>query len=228
MTREDGSARDGYATSVAAYVLVALSPQEHTAFASHLESCPQCRRDVEHLADLPRALARVDADVVAAMGAADVPPVPDTLLAGLLREVERGQHRRRLVGAALVTVAAAALMLGVLRPATSTPDAPPSLTMRPLIVAPITASVDVVPHTWGTQVDLRCTYSAGDGVSRPYTLVVISADGRRERIGTWTAAPGKQVRLSGATSTTLAQIAAVEVQTTTGLALLRVDGPRLA
>ncbi|NAZ86732.1 anti-sigma factor family protein [Kineococcus indalonis] len=244
---------DAFATSAGPYVLGALSPAERGEFEEHLGACASCRAAVEELAGLPGLLSRVPADVVAALeedAPAPLPPrAPDTLLPRLLREVRARRRRRRLVlvggaaAACLAVLAGAAALDGggpvrTALPAPSTSPAPsspaggagadggagPVQSMEPLVPVPLTATAQLTQVAWGTRVDLVCAY-ASDTAGRPYpyALVVKDAQGHAERIGTWTAVPGRDARLSGATSLTPELISAVEVQTLEGTALLRLD-----
>ena len=106
------------------------------------------------------------------------------------------------------------------------PDAPTPLAIRPLTSAPIPASVGLASVPWGTRVGLTCTYAASDGSAGATRSSWSVEDGRRESIGTWTAVPGRQVHLSGASSIARADIAAVEVQAPGGYTLLRVTPPQ--
>ena len=222
--------RDVFEMSAGAYVLGALSPAERAAFVGHLDGCAGCRAHVDDMAGLPGLLSRVGPAGLTELDDGPVtdddatPPLPASLLPDLLRAVDRRQRRRSWVTAAVVAVAACtallAVLIGVQRTAAPTP-----LALRPVVNAPITADVGLTPVSWGTRIGLRCTYSGPKGVSRPYALVVLATDGRRESIGTWTAVPGDEVRLSGATSIRESDIAAVEVQALNGFTLLRLTDP---
>ncbi|HEX8496626.1 MAG TPA: zf-HC2 domain-containing protein [Actinomycetales bacterium] len=214
---------DPHELSAGAYVLGALDPAESAAFAEHLRGCPACAAQVTELATLPGLLARVPVAQVEAVD--DPPPLPASLLPGLLAAVRT--HRRRRTATRVLAVAAASAVVGAgigSAAVRSQDPAPPSQAMQSLVQAPLEATVDIASVAWGSRVRLQCKYSGADGVSRPYALVVIGDDGRRESIGTWTAVPGDQVQLSGATSLARADIAAVEVQSLTGVALLRLSG----
>lgn len=152
-------------------------------------------------------------------------------------------RRRRTTRRAVLTgglVAAAALVAAVATrglpddrpsgPVVAAPAGTPSpaggvpQAMDPVVATPITATVALTEVGWGTKVDLVCAY-AHARTEQPYryALVVTGRDGTREQIGTWTAVPGRDASLTGATSWTRAQIASVEVQTTSGLTVLQLD-----
>lgn len=225
---------DEFATYDAAYVLGALSPTERVAYEAHLAGCPSCAGAVTELAGLPGLLAKVPLEEVTAAPAA---PLPDTLLPGLLREVGARRRRRRvaalLAGAAAVVIAVGAGVLGSALTsdggAPRTPVAAAAAPKRDLVAvvpSPVTASVAMVPMGWGTRLDLSCGYYAesGSGSATPheYTLVVHNRAGRSQQVAAWLAPPGKQLSLTAASSWRPQDIADVEVQTPSGMALLRL------
>ena len=55
-----------------------------------------------------------------------------------------------------------------------------------------------------------------------YVLVVRTRDGGTEQVGTWRAIDGRTMRLSAATSVPRADIASVEVRTTSGRRVLEL------
>jgi hypothetical protein len=118
--------------SDAAYVLGALSPADRRAFEDHLRDCEECRESVQRLAGMPGLLALTTAETLQDSG----PPVPDSLLPGLLARADAARRRRGwMVGGLLAASIALLLALAgtlVLRPATAdtagAPVAPPSST----------------------------------------------------------------------------------------------------
>jgi hypothetical protein len=54
-------------------------------------------------------------------------------------------------------------------------------------------------------------------------LVVRGRDGRTEEVASWRALPGRTMRLTGASAYSLDEIAAVEVRTARGAALLELQ-----
>ena len=226
---------DEFTTYDAAYVLGALSPTERMAYEAHLAGCPSCAGAVTELAGLPGLLAKVPLEEVTAPPAA---PLPETLLPGLLREVGARRRRRRRVAA--LSAAAAAVVIavgaGVLgsslasdRQAPRTPVAAAAAPRRDLVAvvpSPVTASVAMVPMGWGTRLDLSCGYytvpGTGSATPREYTLVVHSRTGRSQQVAAWLAPPGKRLSLTAASSWHPQDIADVEVQTPSGMALLRL------
>lgn len=225
-----------------AYVLGALAPAERLEFERHLPQCAECSRSVAELAGLPGLLAQVD---IANLDPGTGPPLPDTILPALVREVRGAQRRRSVlvaaVAASVAAVAVAAFAIagglgegrgdGGDRPTaapTSTTASPTGRPMLPSGRTPVRADVVVTGVAWGTRLELTCSYvadaadyegGAGDG---QYALVIRTRDGRVEQVATWRALPGRTMRLSAATATDRSDITAVELQTAGGTVLLRV------
>ena len=223
------------------YVLGALSPAERRAFEQHLAGCKECARNVRELAGLPGLLARVDRTVLEDPDV--VVPVPDTLLPGLVRDVRRAGRRRTLVTAGLAAAAAVVVagvplaVSGVLdggSPSAPVPSAsvsPVAQPMVPLGGAPVRASLAFASVTWGTRLDLTCTYAPGGEQEHyhlphrvTYALVVRTRDGHTEQVGTWRSLEGRTMRLTAGTSAPRNQIASVEVRTTEGRPVLELAG----
>jgi hypothetical protein len=215
-----------------AYVLGALSPSDRLLFEQHLGGCADCARGVRELAGMPGLLGRVGPGVLETP--AIVEPVPETLLPALVREVRRTQRRRRGVAvaaglAAAAVVAVVALAVGggdAEQPVAPVPAA--GQDMATLGGAPVHATVALESVTWGTRLDLTCTYEPGERYSSPrtmtYAVVVRTRDGGTEQVGTWKSVQGKTMRLTAATATSRADIASVEVRTTHGKPVLRLAG----
>ena len=91
--------------------------------------------------------------------------------------------------------------------------------------APVHAKLALEPVTWGTRLQLACTYApetAGyDGPPRvTYTIVVRTRDGHTEQVGTWRSLEGRTMQLTAATASNRKDIAAVEVRTADGRPVL--------
>lgn len=226
---------DEFALYDAAYVMGALSPADRQQFEEHLLGCPACAGSVSELAGLPGLMSKVSHEQLTAKPE----PPPETLLPSLARAVRRERGRRRVaVGAA---AAAAAVLIGVGATAIHRPDFPAraplaatasptsgtaSLPFSAVVPSPVTASARLVDTAWGTRVDLTCTYrSAGlyGAAAVPYALVVIDRAGASQQVATWTAVPDRQLTVVGATSLARGDIAAVEIRTLSGQAILRLS-----
>lgn len=225
---------DEFTHTDAAYVLGALSPAERRAYEEHLGSCAACACAVRELAGLPGLLAQVDRAVLATT--TDVPAVPDTLLPGLVREARRARRRRlawTLGGSAAAVLIA---VTGVTVWSQGGPESPgpeetvevaPSREMRQVGQSTLAASVAMEQVAWGTRLELTCTYvgsgGAYDAAPAPaYALAVRTRDGEWQQVATWRAVPGRSVTVSAATAAERAQIASVEVRTTSGRPVLEL------
>jgi anti-sigma factor RsiW len=215
---------DPFAYSDAAYVLGALDDADRRAYEVHLETCADCRRSVEELRSTAAMLA-----VLPRSGDADEPvpePVPDTLLPGLLRRAEKERRRRRTLTGVIGAVAAACLvaLAVVLWPGhSSTPQSPAPIAFSALQPNPLTVSARLTPRAWGTQIDLHCTYPAGDDHNFAYDLVVIDKSNHAHMAGDWSLVPGKAgINFTSGTSVPRDQITRMQIRTPTGTPLLQV------
>lgn len=224
------------------YVLGALSPAERQAFEQHLAGCAECAQSVRELAGLPGLLSRVDPRVLESPPAEI--PVPDSLLPALVDQVRRVQRRRTFLTAGLAAAAAVAVVVGTLgvtgafdgeqtpgTDRTSSPSAippsPDSQAMQPVGSVPVRASLVFESVSWGTRLNLTCTYVTDGGDYDPapsatYVLVVHTRDGRLEHVGTWRAIPGTTTRMSAATAASREDISSVEVRAENGKPVLRL------
>ncbi|MEV4479743.1 anti-sigma factor family protein [Micromonospora coxensis] len=225
MTRCEFAHDDG------AYVLGALAPADRAAYERHLGGCAACREAVAEIAVLPGLLGRLDPAALDEFLPA--PPettrVPDLLAAARdRRRRDRSRTRRRYAVTALVA-AAFALVVGfggatALRPADPAP-APTVQAVRMVAMQPVSAKTPAVHAEigltgteWGTEITMRCGYDATVGYGKAYTfrLVAYGPDGATEQIASWLAGPGDDVRLTGATRFTDAELVRLE--------LIRADG----
>jgi hypothetical protein len=229
-----------HSEQVGAYVLGALSLTERLDLERHLTVCADCSRSVRELAGLPGLLARVDATVLEEPSDAATSPegrMPDALLANLVREVRRERRRRLLVTGGLTAAAIAAIAAlgagavtgGFGHDQPSPPAASAGLTMAPLDGAPVRATLTLTSVTWGTKLDLACTYAPdgphGSASTAPtYSLFVHTRDGRTEEVGTWRSVEGRTMRVAAATAARRADITSVEVRAASGRPILRLDG----
>ncbi|WP_434742545.1 anti-sigma factor family protein [Micromonospora sp. SH-82] len=216
-----------------AYVLGALPPGERAAYERHLSRCSACRESVAEIAVLPGLLSRLDPNAVDQF----LPPpsepsrVPSLLdSAQRRRRGERRRNRWRHAGTGLVA-ASLALVVGF-GAATflQETEAPPSeirmVAMQPVAgTVPVSAEVGLTAKGWGTEVTMRCGYdpNAGHGKAFTFRLVAYGPDGAQEQIGSWLAAPGDDLRISGATRFTGAELVRLELLRADGTAVLGYD-----
>jgi hypothetical protein len=222
---------DEFALYDAAYVLGALSPVERREFEDHLKGCTACASSVGELAGLPGLMSKVSLEELTA----EVEPPPETLLPSLARAVRRERVRRRLAVGTAAAAAACLVAVGAValsgsdsparQPATSIASGSSNRAMSAVVPSPVSASVRLVDVVWGTRVDLTCSYSAQGSFppgGRPYAMVVIDRGGAEQQVATWMALPGRQLTVLGASSLARKDIAAVEIRTMSGRALLRL------
>jgi hypothetical protein len=202
-----------------AYLLGGLEPADIAAFDRHLESCAECRAELDELASLPALLDAVpvcDAVALTGVAAAAIPvqpaqgtgvvPVPKRLLDELA--LRRRKVRLRW-SAAVAAAAAACLAVGVLAGPLLSPPAKPDASYSVQSGDGVQFTVGLVKKTWGTEL-------AVDGRSLPvdgtYSLWVKDRDGGEDRACAWTATPSGRVRITGATPVQLTSIASVEMR----------------
>jgi hypothetical protein len=228
-----------------AYVLGALSPAERLAFERHLPGCDECTQSVRRLAGLPGLLGRVEPEVLEDPTPDE--PLPDTLLPSLVDRVARGRRRRTafavgLAAAAAVVAGAVPVVVGQLDddPPSSAPSATPStpsdspsasvgpaLTMEPVGQVPVRASLAMEEVTWGTRLDLTCTYDPTSveyelPPEADYELFVSTRRGHTEQVGSWRSVGGRTMQLTAATATSRRDIASVTVRTRDGRVVLEL------
>jgi hypothetical protein len=231
---------DPYATWDASYVLGALSTAERHEYEAHLCTCPSCHRAVGELAGMPALLGLLDRnDIESIAGAGGVDgelsaPPPEML--GSLLAVVRRRRRARLLTWAGGVAAAAAVAIGVLVAvrfhsvaSPPLPEAAAPLSMTAVEPSPLTATVRLVSHSWGTGIEMNCTYGpepegADDGDVDKLAMVAVGRDGSRTQLATWLAPTGVLATLAGSTSMPIDQIASIQVvSVATGDVLLQKD-----
>jgi hypothetical protein len=208
----------------AAYVLGALPPSERREFETHLADCATCQRSLRELAGLPSLMADVRLED---LETAPLPP-PATLLPSLVRQIGRQRQRRRWTVAVAAVAAAVTLAfgtLGVSHLLGSTSGSGNTMAMRPLAGAPIHAQARLTAKPWGTQIDLVCTYDRQHYAHQPrsYVLLVTNRGGATQQVGTWRVVPSGPSVVSGAVGWSRADIAQVEIRTSDGSPVLRLQ-----
>lgn len=153
---------------------------ERARIEAHLDGCTACRAELADLQATTRRLELVDVDRLEEQPA---PPADlgDRVIAAALRS---GSPRRRT---GWLVAAAAAVVLGLggvggwlLRPVPATVAVPLELVAVTSNDDAVRASAELIPHTWGVEIQLTATgFSSGER----YTVEVLSADGTRPGAG---------------------------------------------
>lgn len=220
---DSASAGDPYLTWDAGYVLGALPPAERREFEAHLQGCARCRDAVAELAAMPALLAMVGLDEVQALdGAPAGPPLRPELRGQVLDTVRSRRRRTRWMMAAATGAAAALLVVGVvavIRPETLglEPGSPPAVAMtemRKVNETPINASMAMSGYSWGTRIDMACSYGdwgQHDSGAQNLGMVVVGHDGSRTQIATWLGLSGATALPSGNVAMSPDDIAAVQL-----------------
>jgi len=210
----------------AAYAMDALEPAERAQFEAHLHACGECRARVSEHRDTLALLSGV------AVSAAAHDPVPETMLPALLRRVSRDRLRRRVLTGAGAAVAAACILtlVVVFLPGSTGGHAPrpgPAAAQDfvPMTKTPVHANASLVSTSWGTQIDVHCTYAIGVSQPDPYRLRVIDMDGVVDDLGSWSLPIDKDVSYVAGTSLDLSHIRAVQIVRSDGTPILALTPP---
>ncbi|MEV6608776.1 zf-HC2 domain-containing protein [Kutzneria sp. NPDC051319] len=222
---------------VGAYVLGVLSPEENTAAEAHLDSCPECRRELDELRMLHDELGEVPPEAFL-----DGPPDGgDLLLQRTLREVRGISSRQRVWGgslaaAGLVAVVALSVGAGVFvgnQTASGPGNGVAAPTASPL--PPGTKHASNVDATTGARLAatvipanngwVKLQVQAGDiAPGQRCKLFVTSKTGKQEQFGGWlvgaNATPGKSITLDGTALMSINDVASVSVVNDQGQVLV--------
>lgn len=203
----------------AAYVLGSLSREERREYEDHLNTCERCQSAIGRLASLPGLLSKLDP--VEAMAILDEGgrPLP-------LPEIS-APHRRR-VSARVVAgglAAAAILVVAILVPTWTSSHQPTNratdVTLSQTTPSALRATVALTAASWGTRVDMTCTYAATyGGPDRTYQLYVLDRSGHASLVSSWRSGPGDVAHTIGSTDLSPSQISAVQVRDVRGAVLL--------
>jgi hypothetical protein len=176
-----------------------------------MSTCADCTARVAELRGMPRVLGMVSAADLAVRDE----PVPETILAGLLRAVARERRRRRFLVSGLGGLAAACVLaLAVVLSTGSTGGSHPQPRAQQMVATvstPVSATAVVKSVTWGTEIDLVCHYASGYPSTATYSLVVVDRAGAQHDAGSWTLAPERATTFTGGTAVRRDQIAKIEI-----------------
>jgi hypothetical protein len=224
---------DPFVDHDAAYVMGALSPEERRAFEAHLATCDDCTRSVAELSGMTDLLDKVPLARVL-QPATDREPPPDLLLPRMI-SAARADRRRRSVwlvasGAVAASVVAVAIVLGVSATGPTEP-AGVSVAMTAVQSAPVTATLQVTPASWGTQVSADCRWvgatTGGDAtVRKTYRLVAVPrGDAPPQVLAQWSVLPGEDAKVVGSTDLATSGIASIQLRRVADDAVLLQAAP---
>ena len=177
MSAPQGPAHRALREQLGMYALGGGDPAERAAVRAHLDGCAACRAELAELTPVAARLADVDPDRLDDLPAPP-PGLGEAVLARIAaaRVADEGSARRPQRGwalAAVAAVAAAAFGVGwLVRPVP--PQPPLERVAVEVEAADITATADVVPHTWGVEVKLS---GAGFTAGEVYRVSVREQDG---------------------------------------------------
>ena len=243
------STSDPYREWDAAYVLGSLSSSERHDYEEHLTTCDDCSRAVLEFAAIPgllsalptaEAFALLEPDGVGraagtgtgtGTGAGvDAGLAPVELLPVLAGRVSRHRRTRRAWSVGALTAAAAVVAGAIILPPTlsaphseATSSVAASATLQQVVPNPLSATVAFTRKTWGTQIDMVCTYdhTTETAARYDYGLYVIDAAGKATLVSSWAATPGSTAKTTGSIDTTLGELRRVQVRDeSTGTVLL--------
>jgi hypothetical protein len=215
----------------AAYVMGLLTGDDLAGFEAHLSTCEACRERVAQLQPTAGLLAAVSAqDLLEALGPdpMPVPPIPDTLLPGLLRRAGIRRRRERWLSTGISGLAVASVVALVIAvwPGTTTGNGGHPQALTALTSTPLRATAAVTSTSWGTRISLDCDYygaaqSPASGVS--YALTVVAKDGSRHSLGTWTVAPGRHTKFTSGTALPGSELRTIQITSNNGTPVLALD-----
>lgn len=212
---------EDFRLSLGSYLVGALDPAERAELEAHLRGCRVCRDELSYLSVIPGLLGRLSSEEFAN----GQPPVPETLLPGLLeraRVADLAAHRRlrrwRGATAALTLVAASVLGVVALRALSTSSPSGPTYALRATVAAThLSGDVTLVPKTWGTAMALSVS-GLPAGVS--CVAVLEGSHGRIEDVGFWGPTPTHDVQVQLASDMTTSTLSRLTIETIAGRSLL--------
>lgn len=179
--------------ALGAYVLGHLDEIESARLRAHLDGCAECRAEHDALAPLAEALRDVDPSALVEQ------PEPGALLGARIEAgvaAERARRRRRtavhqiLIGAAACLVLVLAFVAGArLGDEGEVSPVPLEAVAVTSELGGVTATADLVDHTWGVEIKLTAT-GLEDGAT--YTTTV-QDDGREYPAGEFIGVAGVEI-----------------------------------
>jgi anti-sigma factor RsiW len=221
--------------ALGAYVLGALDPPERDELEDHLAGCADCRAELAALVAMPAALGRLSTVEALAAGEgrratagaahASTPSVLERALAELARRRRSARLRWRVAAASgTVAVLALGVAVGVLvatRPASTAPATVAARFSGSDSSTGVSASAALYTEPWGSSIHLDV---AGVTPGDQCELVAIGRDGSQQVAGAWSVGYTGGVAITGSTGISPSQVASLEVVTTSGSALVDLQG----
>lgn len=201
------------------YAIGRADESERIRVEAHLDGCPQCREELHELQGTVVGLSLVDADRLDERPAPP-PELGDDVVAHVL--AARPVPARRRTVPMLLAAAVVALLVGgtvgwLVKPAPAVLAAP----LEPVPVqtndTTVTASADVIPHTWGMEIQLT---AQGFVTGRAYEVRVVTDAGDRSPAGEFVGTGTKQMRCNLNSAVLRTDAAGFEVLDDAGSVLL--------
>lgn len=220
---------DAVLTSLGAYVLGALGPNEHAEVEEHLGVCSGCREELAGLAGLPGLLARLDETDLEHLKDGDAEPdsqLVERTLRELTRRLQAQRRRSRLLTAAAAVVAAVLAATSLLAVRSTSPEGTGSARAVTLSTTDVTsgvhAEVGLTPQPWGTALHLVLR---GVAPGTRCQLLAVRANGQRQVAGSWRASYVGTASINAATDALPDQLTGVEVVSDRGVRLVSIPLP---
>jgi RNA polymerase sigma-70 factor (ECF subfamily) len=101
----------------------------------------------------------------------------------------------------------------------------PLLSFRQVATVPVTANARLSAQSWGTAVEMKCTYLGQQTGEEPrrYTLVAEDRSSNSFPIGDWLVVSGKEVTIRSSTAIPRDQLRSLRVLSPSGRTLLELD-----
>ncbi|CRK57505.1 possible anti-sigma factor [Alloactinosynnema sp. L-07] len=207
-----------------AYALDQLDEHERLAVEAHLAGCQECRAELREITPVAESLRLVDVDQLGPVPPSPPPDLGEAVLARI--RAERGERVRAPRWAVPAAAAVAAVALGAGVGWWAHPDAPaPTQDAKVPLEAVavrgpdprISASAQLVPHTWGVEIKLTAT---GFETGEPYRVMVTDADGRKIPAGEFIGTGPKEMKCNLNSSVLRANANGFEVTDPSGALVL--------
>jgi len=208
-----------------AYALGSLTGREREDVAAHLRDCAPCRDELAGMAGVVGLLHRLSVP-------SEAEPLPQQAGAAVASEhaTKRACWRRPKVLMAAVTAVIVLAITGLVTGPMSGPGRSDRTPIRDVGASAtwsardpasgVAASASMHSQRWGTSVQLRLTHLPA---RLECHLVVTRIDGSGQTIGTWRSGYRGSVTVPAATAVSQPDIATLDVVTTTGDRLVRLD-----